>query len=99
MIEAQGRVLLSSPASGGTELDDSLAVLAEEMAAYLDQLPNLLREHEGRYVLIRGTEVIGVFADRSQALREGYQRFGVVPFLVRQITASQPVVSLPNVVP
>jgi hypothetical protein len=32
-------------------------------------------------------------------LKEGYRRFGIVPFLVRQIAASEPVVYLPNVVP
>jgi hypothetical protein len=88
-----------SPAPSGTEAEDTLAVLAEEMAAYRGRLPTLLREHDGQFVLIKGTEVIGVFHDRSQALREGYQRFGVIPFLVRQITASGPVVYLPNVVP
>ena len=50
-------------------------------------------------VLIKGSDVGGVFRDRSEALREGYQRLGVVPFLVRQIVASEPVVYLPNVVP
>ncbi len=99
MIEAQGRVPLMFPAPSGTEAEDALAVLAEEMAAYHDRLPALLREHEGEFVLIKGTDVIGVFHDRSQALREGYRRFGVIPFLVRQITASEPVVYLPNVVP
>ena len=39
------------------------------------------------------------FFDRSAALREGYRRFGIVPLLVRQIVASDPVVYLPNVVP
>ena len=44
-------------------------------------------------------DVGAVFRDRSEALREGYRRFGVVPFLVRQIAASEPVVYLPNVAP
>jgi len=99
MIGAQGRVLRTSLAPSGAEAEDALSVLAEEIAVYRLLLPELLRDHEGQYVLVKGTEVIGVFPDRSQALREGYRRFDVSPFLVRQITASQPVVYLPNVVP
>jgi hypothetical protein len=79
--------------------EDALAALAEERASYRDRLPELVRKHEGRFVLIKGQNVIGVFSDRSTALQEGYSRFGVVPFLVRQVAASEPVVYLPNVVP
>jgi hypothetical protein len=86
-----------SAAPSATEV--ALALLADEMATYRDHLPELLPGREGQYVLIKGPEVVGVFHDRSEALREGYQRFGVVPFLVRQIAASEPAVYLPNVVP
>jgi hypothetical protein len=74
-------------------------VLADERTTYGDRLSELVREHEGRFVLIKGHDVVGVFGDRSEALREGYRRFGIVPFLVRQVTASEPVVYLPGVVP
>jgi hypothetical protein len=97
MSDAQGRSPLTSPARSETEV--ALAFLAEEMATYRDRLPELLGGQEGEYVLIKGTHVVGVFHDRSQALREGYRRFGVVPFLVRQITSSETVVYLPNVAP
>jgi Arc/MetJ-type ribon-helix-helix transcriptional regulator len=71
--------------------------LAEEMTTYRGHLPELLGDHEGQFVLIKGTEIAGIFPDRSAALREGYRRFGVVPLLVRQIAASDPSVYLPNV--
>ena len=77
----------------------ALAALAEEIATYRDRLPQLLREQAGRFVLIKGASILGTFPDRSTALREGYRRFGVVPFLVRQIADPEPVVYLPNVVP
>jgi hypothetical protein len=85
--------------SGNGEAEDPLAELAEERATYFDRLPELVREHEGRFVLIKGHNVVGVFSDHSTALREGYRRFGIVPFLVRQVAATEPVVYLPNVVP
>jgi len=73
--------------------------LAEEIATYRRCLPELLRQHEGQFVLIKGNVVAGFFADESSALREGYRRFGIVSFLVRRITASESVIYLPNVVP
>ena len=79
--------------------DAGLAALAREMAAYHAHLPRLLREHGGEFALINGDDIVGIFADRSSALEEGYRRFGIVSFLVREITATEPVIYLPNVVP
>ena len=81
------------------EAEDALAALAEERATFIDRLPELVKRHEGQFVLIKGQNVVGVFSDRSAALQEGYRRFGIVPFLVRQVAASEPVVYLPKVVP
>lgn len=96
MIDAR-RPGLTAPDRNETE--NALAFLAEEMATFRVQLPELIERHEAEYVLIKGTQVVGLFHDRSQALREGYRRFGVAPFLVRQITASETVVYLANVAP
>jgi hypothetical protein len=92
MIEVQDRASQSATDDGG------LAELADEMATYQERLPDLLRDRPGDFVLIKGREVAGVFPDRSAALRDGYRRFGVVPFLVRQIAAQGPAVFVPNVV-
>jgi hypothetical protein len=97
MIKARGRTRKLSPAV--SESEGALAALAEEMATFRDHLPQLLQRHEGHYVLIKGMDIVEVFRDRSKALREGYERFGLVPFLVRQIASPEPVVYLPNVVP
>jgi hypothetical protein len=96
-VETQGQARRISPALSEPEV--ALHMLAEEMATYRAHLPGLLQGQQSQYVLIKGTDVVGVFNDRSEALREGHQRFGVVPFLVRQIVACEPVVYLPNVVP
>jgi hypothetical protein len=78
----------------------ALSAITEEIATYRNQLPQLLREQAGRFVLIKGADILGIFPDRSAASREGYRRFGaIVPFLVRQIADPEPVVYLPNVVP
>ena len=101
MIEARDRAhpVRSVPGDGDRSPEAALAVLAEEIATYGHHLPQLLREEAGRFVLIKGADVLGTFPNRSEALREGYRRLGVVPFLVRQVADPEPVVYLPNVVP
>jgi hypothetical protein len=48
--------------------------------------PRLLNEgHEGRWVLVKGEEIVGVFSSRDDARNTGLQRFGVVSMLVQQI--------------
>jgi hypothetical protein len=78
---------------------DALAALAEEMAAFRARLPGLVPEHEGEFVLIKGGEIVGIFDRHEAALREGYRRFGIAPFLVRRVAVLEPTVYLPNVKP
>ena len=39
----------------------------------------------GKFVPIRGSEIVNVFDSQLDAMRQGYERFGNVPFLVKQI--------------
>ena len=60
--------------------------LAEESSTYEANVERWAAEHVGDYVLIRGTEVVGFFATNEKALTEGYKRFGIAPFFVKQVT-------------
>jgi hypothetical protein len=63
-----------------------------EWAAYQRELPGLLAAgHEGKYVLIRGDDLEGVFDTQEDALNAGYDKFGLTPFFVHQIWAVEPV--------
>lgn len=53
---------------------------------YQEKLPELLA-HEGKYVVIGKSEVAGVYDTHSDAVQAGYDRFGLEPFLVKQIQA------------
>lgn len=59
--------------------------LATELKTYEANKDNLLGAAEGKFVLIRGTEVVGVFDSQMDAISAGYKKFGNVPFLVKQI--------------
>lgn len=60
--------------------------LEEELATYQDKLSELAAE-EGKFVLIKGKELVAIFAAYEDALRAGYERFGLEPFMVKQIHA------------
>ena len=58
--------------------------LEKELAVYESKLPELLA-NEGKFVLIHGDDVIDTFGTYEDAVKEGYSKFGLQPFFVRQI--------------
>jgi hypothetical protein len=70
--------------------------LAAELDVYEAHLPDWV-DREGQHVLIKGEEVVGFFSTRDEALMTGYTRFGIVPFLVKQIAQVEPVYELTRV--
>ncbi len=61
------------------------SVLSREVECYRRLLPSLLTTAEGRFVLIRGDELVGLFEKEAEALRAGYESCGPVPFLVCRV--------------
>ena len=61
------------------------AILDEELETFEEKRRELLEHHEGKYVLIRGSEVVNVFDAERDAIDYGYKHFGNVPFLARKI--------------
>ncbi|MBY4768799.1 hypothetical protein [Burkholderia ambifaria] len=66
------------------------AELEQELATYKRLLPELLND-EGKFVLVKKNEVVEKFDSYEDALKIGYQRFGLEPFLVKQISRIEPV--------
>jgi hypothetical protein len=60
-------------------------VLEREVKTYKDKFPEL-QANEGKFVLICGDEVVGIFDSYQDALSAGYVRCGINPFLVKQIS-------------
>lgn len=60
-------------------------LLEGELKTYERQRDSLLGSAEGKFVLIHGNEVVGVYDSKMDAIAQGYQRFGNVPFLVKHI--------------
>ncbi|MBI4358950.1 MAG: hypothetical protein HY584_06585 [Candidatus Omnitrophica bacterium] len=65
--------------------------LEKEYQTYLGKKEELLAKHEGKFVLIKDTQVIEIFSSYEDALKEGLKRFGNVAFLVKQIQREEDV--------
>lgn len=60
-------------------------LLDEELKTYDEHRESLLGSAEGKFVLIRQGQIAGIYDSKMDAIAQGYQRFGNVPFLVKQI--------------
>jgi hypothetical protein len=70
-------------------------MLAAEIAYYEQNLHQLLADYRERFVLIKGSELIGAFNTIEEALEAGASRFGLSNFLVRRVTEHQEQPSAP----
>jgi hypothetical protein len=59
--------------------------LQEELEFFERQRLELLERAPGKYVLIKGSEVIGIFDTEIEAARTGYRQIGNKPFLIKHI--------------
>ena len=70
-------------------------MLKEEIRIFNDHLSEWLKSHTGKFVLIKGEEVIGFYNTDIEALSEGARLFGLEPFLVRPVIPVQEEVEIP----
>jgi len=62
--------------------------LEKELETYKAKLPEL-KGSEGKFVLIKGAELVDTFTSYEDAIKEGYARFHLEPFLVKQVQSSK----------
>ena len=70
-------------------------LLEKERGYFESHRDDLLKTHEDAFVLVKGEELIGVYRDAETAYADGLARFGIEPFLVRQVLRDEPVVFVP----
>ncbi len=60
--------------------------LCAEWNVYRHEAGHLIAEgYQGKWILIKGEEIIGIWETEAEALDEGYRRYLLQPFLVHQI--------------
>ncbi len=70
-------------------------MLEEEIAYYRQNLAEWMAKYPGKFALIRGNVLEGTFDTMEAALDEGSRRFGLAPYLIRQIGAASEEISIP----
>ena len=64
--------------------------------AYFDSIKDeLLKHHEGKFALIVGTDLLGIFDSAEAAYTAGLEKRGNVPMLIKQITRGELTESVP----
>lgn len=63
------------------------SALQKETETFDAKKKELLARGEGKFVLIKGDRVVGLFDSQGDTLQEGYRLFGRQPFLVKQVLA------------
>ena len=56
--------------------------LEKELQTYKEKLPEIVAD-EGKFVLIDGDNVIDVYGTYEDAIKAGYEKFQLGPFLVK----------------
>lgn len=59
--------------------------LQKELETYKANRSELLKKSKGKFVLIHGEEIVGVYDTHETAVRIGYETLGNVPFLIKEI--------------
>lgn len=70
-------------------------MLDVERAHFERSIADLEARFPGKFVVIKGEEVIGDFNTIQEALAEGVRRFGLEGFLVRQVGVPPTAISIP----
>ena len=64
--------------------------LAEELAFFQEQRPELLKHNNGQFALIKGRQLHGTFTTFEEAYAAGVKLFGNKPMLIKQILEVEP---------
>jgi hypothetical protein len=60
--------------------------LGTELRYFDEHRAELLKDAAGKFALVKGQELIGLFDSENAAIRHGYETLGNVPFLVKRVT-------------
>lgn len=75
---------------------DPNEALAAEWETYRRELGRLLAEgHEGKYVVIKGDEIIGIYDTWDEARHVGLEKYLLQGHMVRPILSREPVIRGP----
>ena len=62
-----------------------------ELETYRTLKPELVKNHLGKFVLIKGDQLVGTYDNAGNAYNAGVKNFGKEPFLVRRVSEGEEV--------
>ena len=62
-----------------------MATLDREFEFYQDNKERFLSEYQGKFIVIKGEEVIGVFEDQMEAVEETRKKHQLGTFMVKEV--------------
>jgi len=60
-------------------------ILKRELQTFEAQKNELIGKAKGKFALVKDDQIVDVFDTKLDAIRQGYERFGNVAFLVKQV--------------
>ena len=60
--------------------------LEAELRFFNEHRVRLMHDAAGKFALVKGESLIGLFDSETAAIRHGYETLGNVPFLVKKVT-------------
>ncbi len=72
-----------------------MSVLEKEIKFFEENKAKWLGVYEGKFVLVKGEELIGVFDAAETAISEGAKKYGTESFLVRKVIPQDENIQIP----
>jgi hypothetical protein len=95
VLQADLRALQEAASRGEftemTPVGPELFALEKELRTYRRELPHLLQQGEGKFALIHEETLDGIWDTYEDALQAGFNRYQLMPFLVKRIRAGEDV--------
>lgn len=70
-------------------------MLETEIKFFRKNQEDWIKKYPGKFVLVKGEKLIGVYTSEDEALAEGARHFGLTSFLIRNVNDDDRVVHIP----
>ena len=64
-------------------------MLEKEYQYFLRHKDTLLKEHEGKFIVIVGNDVVGSYSSREEALKEASSKHDIGTFLIQKVSRGE----------
>lgn len=79
------------------EDQEPISILADELKFFETHKADLLKQCEGQFALVKGSQLIGTYTSEAEAYTQAIKQLGNVPFLIKHVVANEEPVWIPIV--